>query len=427
VLGGSLPRTIQTEVIIVGSGPGGATVAKELAAQGWDVCILEKGNFHGYSSLYRNNVHPFTTGLKLIRKGLGIQPVSRDIPVRSWIGVGGTSTIASANAVRGWEGELRSHGIDIASEFAELEKSLHIMPFPDHLIGNGAHKLWKAADSLGIKMEPIPKMIDLTRCESCGLCNRGCPKNAKWTAGWFVQEAVDNQATLMQDVTAKKVITSNGKASGIEALGANGEEIMIEADKVILAAGAIATPVILQNSGLDSAGDRLFCHPFLVVHGPVPRQSIEREPRSVFSKQFLEEYGFTLANDFVAGDLGIIIKTKDEADGRVYPSGAVKKEYTPDLLKKARKSITIAKEILGKIGVNKREIKVRYHAALHPGGTAAIGRIVDARMETEIKNCFAADASVLPLPTGLPPLLTILALARRLAKNLIGELKEPTL
>jgi choline dehydrogenase-like flavoprotein len=413
-----LPRIIQTEVVVVGSGPGGATAAKELAARGKDVCILEKGNLYGRPSLQKNDVHPIAIGLKLIRKALGIQPVSRDIPIRSWIGLGGTSLIASANAVRGWEAELGLFGIDIAIEFEELEKSLRITPFPDHLIGNGAHKLWKAADSLGIRMESIPKMIDITRCESCGLCNRRCPNNAKWTAEHYLQDAMKDRVTIMQDVTAAKVITSNGRASGIKAFESDGKDITIEADKVILAAGAIATSIILQNSGLDAAGDRLFCHPFHVVYGPVPGRTIGREPRSVFTRQFLDEYGFTLANDDIEGNLGLLIKTKDEADGKVHPSGTVQKRYTPALLKKVRKSISVAKEILGKIGVNKREIKVHFHAALHPGGTAAIGHVVDSNMETEIKNCFVADASVLPSPTALPPILTIMALSRRLAKNL---------
>jgi len=413
-----LPRNIQTEVVIVGSGPGGATVAKELAAKGKDVCILEKGNFSGHSILHRNRAGPFSTGLKMIRKGMGIQPYSRHISVRSWIGVGGASVVASANAVRGWETELFSHGIDIEPEFEELEKILNITPLPDHLIGIGAHTLWKAADSLGITMESIPKMIDITRCVGCGHCNQKCPNNAKWTAEWFVQNAVDNHATLIQDTAASKIISSNGRAVGIKAIGPDGNEVTVEADKVVIAAGAMATPVLLQNSGLGSAGDRMFCHPFHVVHGPIPGRTIERESRAIFCKQFLDEFGFTLANDAVAGELGIIIKTKDEPDGKIFSSGAFKKGFTPELLKNSRKSISVAKEILGKTGVNKSKIKVRFHAALHPGGTAAIGHIVDERMETEIKNCFVADASVLPSSTGLPPLLTILALSRRLAKNL---------
>jgi len=54
----------------------------------------------------------------------------------------------------------------------------------------------------------------------------------------------------------------------------------------------------------------------------------------------------------------------------------------------------------------------------HPGGTAAIGEIVDKDLQTEVNNLFACDASVLPTAPGLPPILTIVALAKRLAKQL---------
>jgi len=413
-----LPRTIRTEIVVIGSGPGGATAADELAALGRDVCILEKGNHHGRSCLHKNSSSPFATGLKLIRKGLGIKPVSRDIPVRTWIGVGGASTVASANALRGWEKELLSHGVDIAPHFDELEKTTPVIPMPERLIGRGARLLWKAAESLGIPMERMPKMIDAARCQSCGNCNAQCPHNAKWTALWPLQRAEENHAVLMQEVTATELITSNGRAAGIKALDGKGGQIFVEADKVILAGGALATPELLQKAGLDDAGPGLFCHPFHIVHGPLSGQRLKQEPRAVFSSHFLAKQGFTLANDVVGGDLGIMIKTKDEGDGRVYPSGAVQKEYTPELLKTSRTSISLAREILVKAGVNQRKIEVRFHAALHPGGTAAIGRVLDARMETEIKNCYVADASALPSSTGLPPLLTIMALARHLAKNL---------
>ena len=54
----------------------------------------------------------------------------------------------------------------------------------------------------------------------------------------------------------------------------------------------------------------------------------------------------------------------------------------------------------------------------HPGGTAAIGKVVDKNLETCIKGLFIADASVIPQAPGRPPILTILALAKRLSKNI---------
>ncbi|MHC4592251.1 MAG: GMC oxidoreductase, partial [Planctomycetota bacterium] len=54
----------------------------------------------------------------------------------------------------------------------------------------------------------------------------------------------------------------------------------------------------------------------------------------------------------------------------------------------------------------------------HPGGTAAIGKVVNADLQTEVDNLFVCDASVLPNAPGLPPIPTIVALAKRLAKAL---------
>jgi choline dehydrogenase-like flavoprotein len=56
----------------------------------------------------------------------------------------------------------------------------------------------------------------------------------------------------------------------------------------------------------------------------------------------------------------------------------------------------------------------------HPGGTAAIGKVVDTDLQTRVQNLFVCDASVLPAAPGLPPILTIAALAKRLAKILTG-------
>jgi len=56
----------------------------------------------------------------------------------------------------------------------------------------------------------------------------------------------------------------------------------------------------------------------------------------------------------------------------------------------------------------------------HPGGTAAIGEVVDTNLETKVSGLFVCDASVLPAAPGLPPMLTIGALAKYLGKKLAG-------
>ena len=57
----------------------------------------------------------------------------------------------------------------------------------------------------------------------------------------------------------------------------------------------------------------------------------------------------------------------------------------------------------------------------HPGGTAAVGVVVDSNLQTKIDNLFVCDASVLPTAPGLPPILTIVALSKRLAKLLTAK------
>jgi len=427
---------MQAEVLIIGSGAGGATVATELAECGKDVLILEKGTDPGRPTLYKSPSSLGTQIIKLFKKCAGKKPAVRKIAVRSWIGLGGSSAVSSANAVRSLERELQYLGINIKDESEELERKLKVTLFPENLMGRGALKLREAADSLGIKMEPMPKFIDFNKCKSCGNCNLKCPSNAKWSALNFLKKAQDKGASLLQNATAIKVLSSNGKAIGVKAASLH-EDIIVRASIIILAAGAIETSIILHNSGLDSAGRKLFCHPFHVIYGPSKDDFFTKEPRSLINQEFVEEKGFVLMNNIVSkssklikhlslsyktqsntGMLGIMVKIKDDYDGRVYDNGSIHKVLTLKDLDKIESSIPIAKEILVKAGVDHRHIKIKFHSGVHPGGTAAIGELVNQSLETEIKNCYVSDASVLPSSSGLPPMLTIMALSKRLAKRL---------
>jgi choline dehydrogenase-like flavoprotein len=114
--------------------------------------------------------------------------------------------------------------------------------------------------------------------------------------------------------------------------------------------------------------------------------------------------------------IGMMTKICDEPTGRVYPDGSVSKSVTKKDREKLDEGSRISKEILKKAGAKK--LFVSRVQGGHPGGTAAVGKVVDSNLQTQINNLFVCDASVLPAAPGLPPILTIVALAKRLAKLL---------
>jgi len=118
------------------------------------------------------------------------------------------------------------------------------------------------------------------------------------------------------------------------------------------------------------------------------------------------------------GMLGIMTKITDDSVGRIYPDGTFSKIITEEDRRRLEKGPAISKEILIKAGADSKSIVVSKVAGAHPGGTAAIGEVVDSGLQTEVDNLFVCDGSVLPTSPGLPPILTIVALAKRLAKTL---------
>ena len=116
--------------------------------------------------------------------------------------------------------------------------------------------------------------------------------------------------------------------------------------------------------------------------------------------------------------IGIMTKIVDEPVGRVYPDGSVSKPMTEQDWMRLREGSSIAGDILVKAGAESSSIVVSKPQGAHPGGTAAVGDVVDKILQTEVDNLFVCDASVLPTSPGLPPILTIVALSKRLAKML---------
>lgn len=398
-------------IIVVGSGAGGATVARELAIQGMDVTLIEKGSsvpsekaFQCYDNL--------DVGVELLKTTC----------------LGGTTLVTAGNAVRTCQQEFQKLGIDLSGEFEEVEAELNVGPLPDTHFGEGTMKIMEASASLGLTMEKMPKFINPTECVPCGKCAFGCPRNAKWSSLEYLAEAEKHGAHIVDNSPVTRIMTQAGQVKGVEILNSeNGVKKEYIADTVILCSGAIETPRLLRSAGL-TAGERLFVDTFVTVGGVLPGINFykevsmnglyKKEKRFILSPHYSSL--LTSPNQVTEKDiLGIMVKIPDESSGRVDASGVFKQSTSQDVGLMAE-GCAAAGAILTEAGVSPDTLVSTPARGAHPGGTAAVGEVVDKNLETEIENLFVADASVFPRAPGAPPVLTILALAKRLAKHVVS-------
>ncbi len=399
-------------IIIVGTGAGGGILAYELTKNNIPVTIIEKGPYidskdaFNYYDKYSDSVDLLTTTC-----------------------IGGASIVAMGNMVRALDEELHEFGIDLSDAYEYVENLVGVHQLDDSHIGKGTQAFLDAGHELGLKTLKMPKAIREEDCIQCGKCAFGCPADAKWSGKDFVDEAVKNGATLICDAEVVSVISEDGKACGVTYIKDNNEE-SVYADRVILSAGAIGSTLILRNSGIEDAGREIFFDPFVSVGGYLKDINFNTEVQMaglvigenfVLSPHFSSFIRANIPNDDV-GDkdiLSIMVKTADECKGYVDDDGDVVKINTIQDIRYLAEGAATAGFILEKAGVDPSTIGSTVYRGAHPGGTAPIGKIVDSNQETEIEGLFVSDASVLPVSPGKPPILTILALSKRLADYLV--------
>jgi hypothetical protein len=248
---------------------------------------------------------------------------------------------------------------------------------------------------------------------------------------------MESGAKLITKAKVRKVLIENRKAVGVE-YKKNKEMFRAYADKIIVAAGGISSPLILRESGIRGVGYDFFCDPLMFVMGKVPglkegrgipmSAGIHLEEDGIMMTDFnmprmmktlfdLEVFKFKKAFSF-HNYLPIMIKVRDDLGGRLTKHGWTAKPLTKDDKAKLNKGTEHAKRILQNLDAT--EIYKTWLLAAHPGGTIKIGEYVDANLKTKFDNLYVCDASVIPDVLGLPPTLTILSLGRRLANHLMG-------
>jgi choline dehydrogenase-like flavoprotein len=436
------------DYLIVGSGPGGATMAKELADRTRSVLVVEYGPRIKGTGLWTagRKVHADREG-KYTRTDGGI-----------WVGrprvLGGASYVAMGNAPTPPDRILNEWGIDLAAELASARSDLHVEPMPADLVGAGTRRLIEGARSLGWDMKPTPKCVDFSRCKACGLCMWGCPTKAKWTALDFLDEALQHGADLLLNTEVTRVLHKNGRVTGVLAVNGGGQR-EIHADTVILSAGALGTPAILQNSGFPEAGKGLGVDVFQGTYGYTEDVGMQGEPiMGTYLDALLEEREFfaapymyvpyVLVRD-IEGDtavkpslafqlktllkaqrinanrlLGMMTKIRDDRTGEVKSDGTIKKTLTRQDEDRLNEAHEVNRRILVAAGADPKSIFRGAYEGGHPCCTAAIGEVVDEHQQAGLAGLYVSDASVFPTPLGMPPILTIVALSKRLASHLLS-------
>ena len=417
------------DVIIIGSGICGATLARELCKQQQKVLILERG---------RN------TPLK--ESFIGIATIAEQV----FLGEGKLSTIraiTTGGSTSMYFGVVnyppldvfRAVGIDLAADLEAVKKQLPIAQLPDALLSAQAKKLRDSANALGYRWQKNDMLVDLSKCEA------GYAYEAKWKAKTWVEQAVQDGATLVTRATVLKVIVENKVAIGVEyqhKSGMFGSQVKrVFARKIIVAAGETASPKLLRDSGVSGVGDRgFYCNPGAALFGLVPglnggsgfvgamscalEDGVElgdaNMPKLLYRPMMLG--GMKLRHLFAHPDsIGIGIKVKDQLGGELRPDGRFYKGFEQEDLLKIEKGRQEAVKILKQAGAL-HIIEIGLTAAGRVGGLLRIGEHVDAQLETQFRNLYVCDGSVIPDEMRGTPSVTLVCMARRLARHILATM-----
>ena len=421
------------DAIVVGSGPGGATVAKELSRRKKKVLILEWGSNTPVTGTLLQ-----TIGVGLI-PGKGLLFTNQMLSLVRGITNGGSTFLYYATSFDPPYEMLERHGVDIRGDIDEAKRELPVAPLSDDLIGPFAKTIMRSAQELGLSWGKLPKIIYQDKCRpDCDKCTYGCPYGAKWTARNYIEEAAFNGAVLVNQAKVKRVILERRAAVGVE-FHKEGRSFRAFSPKVIVAAGGIGSPLILRASGIRNVGYDFFFDPLVVVMATVPNVSGGREipmatglhladegyvltdlawPRDVYACFVAEKLRF---DKWIShrSTLPIMVKVRDQLSGRLTEKGWIIKPLQEEDKRKLKRGSELAERVLRNAGSG--TVFRTWYIATHPGGTVKINDIVDSNLQTEYEGLYVCDCSVIPEAWGLPPSLTIIGLGKRLARHIVGK------
>jgi choline dehydrogenase-like flavoprotein len=312
------------DVCVVGSGSGGAVVAKELAESGLSVCVLEEG---GHYTPDEYGKFTFAeTGRRMYRDtgatmafGLGDSPTVQIVTGRV---VGGGSVLTGGVCFRVPDRVLDlwvSEGLDeftpkrMEPLFEHVERESSVQPTSETMHSKSTQLFIDGAKKLGVQMRPMRRNMD--GCKSEGRCTNGCPHGAKKSVDLtYLKKAQTHGTTIYSDCLVEKVITKGARAVGVVGRvlsgrhGKPGPKFKVHARAVVVAAGALHTPLLLKASGLGKQsgqiGKNLTLHPGFGLAAMVPQrlEGWRGAMQTAYTDNYLDQ-GFLLVGMFADATL----------------------------------------------------------------------------------------------------------------------------
>ncbi|MGC4121999.1 MAG: GMC family oxidoreductase [Myxococcales bacterium] len=266
---------VECDVVVVGTGAGGAIVGRELAERGHAVVFLEKGEHYRRDSFTGSAIHAhqnFYRGAASV--GNAVMPI--------YIGqlVGGSTAVNGATCFRtpSWilDRWCESLGTDEFSElamephFQKVEGNIGVAPADQPEVGPIRNVMARGCDALGWHHFAIRRNVE--GCTGSSFCDFGCPSDARRSMNLsYIPAALNSGAQLFTGASVDKVLVENGRAVGVEAATAGGVRLKVRARVVVLAGGAVPTPLLLLQQDLcnrsGQVGRNLTLHPSTGVSG----------------------------------------------------------------------------------------------------------------------------------------------------------------
>lgn len=270
---------LTADVVVIGTGAGGSVAACRLAESGRDVLLVEEG------SLLRQD--DFTEREAELTERLyadnGLRATD-DLSVLLFQGraVGGGTTVNWLIMLRPHERVLdewvRRHGLvghgaaELAPVFDRIEREVHARLVPDDAHSPNNRIVLDGARALGWAARA--GAINARGCVRAGFCGQGCRYDAKQgTLQVYLPRALAAGARLLPEARAERIEVvgrglaghSSGRASALPmkrvtvalrepVTGRVRGRVVAEAPVVVVAGGAVGTPVLLQRSGLGGGG-----------------------------------------------------------------------------------------------------------------------------------------------------------------------------